>query len=121
MTGAMKDKLGPTGTYIWVDVRDLALAHVRAMESPEAGGKRFLLTAGHFANTQIVDILRRAFPELDDQLPRGDEALKEGAMPPQGEIYTYDNSRSKEVLGITYRSLKECVVDTVRSLQAVGA
>lgn len=35
-------------------------------------------------------------------------------------LYKYDNSRTKEVLGIQFRSLKESIVDTVRSLQALG-
>ncbi|MCJ1357744.1 MAG: methylglyoxal reductase (NADPH-dependent) gre2 [Icmadophila ericetorum] len=118
MTGAMKEKLGPTGMYLWVDVRDLALAHVKAVEVEEAAGKRFFLTAGKFANVEVVEIIKDAFPDLADKLPNG-EALKEGEMPKE-EMFSYDNSRSKEVLGVTYRSLKECVVDTVKSLQAVG-
>ena len=36
-------------------------------------------------------------------------------------IYNYDNSRSIQVLGIKYRSLEESIVDTVESLQSVGA
>ena len=114
----MKEKLGPTGMYLWVDVRDLALAHVKAVEVEEAAGKRFFLTAGKFANVEVVEIIKDAFPDLADKLPNG-EALKEGEMPKE-EMFSYDNSRSKEVLGVTYRSLKECVVDTVKSLQAVG-
>lgn len=38
---------------------------------------------------------------------------------PRVGIYNYDNSRAKEILGIRFRSLKESVVDTVKSLQAV--
>jgi nucleoside-diphosphate-sugar epimerase len=34
----------PTGTYI--DVRDVAWAHVEALKKQEAGGQRFLLSAG---------------------------------------------------------------------------
>lgn len=37
------------------------------------------------------------------------------------DIYKYDNSRAKEVLGIKFRTLKESVADTVKSLQVVGA
>jgi nucleoside-diphosphate-sugar epimerase len=32
----------------WVDVRDLALAHVLALEKKEAGGERFIANSGPF-------------------------------------------------------------------------
>jgi len=40
---------------------------------------------------------------------------------PADGIHKYDNSRTKDPLGIQFRSLKESIVDTVKSLQAVGA
>lgn len=114
--GKMQEKLAPTGTFIWVDVRDLAMAHVRAIELPEAAGKRFFVTAGHMSNKEIADSMRRHFPELSSKLPREES---ENDMPK--DIYKYDNSRSLDVLGLSYRSLDECVKDTVKSLLAVGA
>ncbi|KAI9038433.1 SDR family oxidoreductase [Aspergillus affinis] len=114
--GNDKDKLPPTGTFLWVDVHDVALAHVRAIEVPEAGGQRFFLTAGLYSNKQIVDIIRESHPELDDKLPPKDSADDTPA-----NIYGYDNTKSIEVLGIKYRSLKQSVGETVDSLLAVGA
>lgn len=32
--------------FSWVDVRDVAQAHVRALEVPEAGGQRFIIASG---------------------------------------------------------------------------
>lgn len=114
--GKMKDKLSPTGTFIWVDVRDLAIAHVKAIELPEAAGKRFFVTAGYMSNKDIADCIRENFPELKSQLPPEDS---QSDMPK--DVFKYDNSRSVEVLGLKYRSLNDCVKDTVKSLQAVGA
>ncbi|KAL6400059.1 NAD dependent epimerase/dehydratase [Ilyonectria robusta] len=54
---------------IWIDVRDAALAHVLAAETVEAAGKRFFVTAGYFSNREIVDIIRRNFPEYHSVLP----------------------------------------------------
>lgn len=116
MQGKMKDKLAPTGTFIWVDVRDLAIAHIKAIELPEAAGKRFFVTAGYMSNKHIANCIGKNFPELRSQLPPDDT---EGDMPE--DVYKYDNSRSREVLGLEFRSLEECVKDTVKSLQAVGA
>ena len=115
MTGKWKEKVDPTGMYLWVDVRDIALAHVKAIELPEAAGKRFFITAGYFTHQEIIEIIRGNFPDLASNLhpsPAND-------LPK--DIYKYDNSRSIKVLGLQYRSLEESVVDTVKSLQAVGA
>ena len=46
----MQNKLPALGyTHLWwADVRDVALAHVRALEVPEAGGQYFVTIAGAF-------------------------------------------------------------------------
>lgn len=43
------DSLANTG-LTWVDVRDLALAHVRALEIEEAGGERVIVSTGAYKN-----------------------------------------------------------------------
>ncbi|TVY85388.1 Ketoreductase [Lachnellula suecica] len=118
MTGKNKDEIAETGTFLWVDVRDLALAHVKALEVEEAADKRFFITAGYFSNKEIAEIIRKNFPALEKELPGKD--VKGGDYPKEG-VYKYDNSRTVEVLGIKFRSLEESVVDLVKSLQAVGA
>ena len=118
MSGKAKDEIPPTGTFIWVDVRDLALAHVKAAELAEAQNKRFFVTAGYFSNEEIADIVRDNYPELGDKVPA--KGTKGGEYPKEG-IYGYDNGRTREVLGLTFRSLKESIVDTVKTMQAVGA
>lgn len=114
--GQIKEQLAPTGVFLWVDVRDVALAHVRAIEVPEAGGQRFLVTAGHFTNKAIVDVIRETHPELESKLPP-----KNSPSDLPADIYGIDNSRSVNVLGFEYRSLKQTVPDTISSLLAVGA
>ena len=117
MIGKCKDGLTPSGVFFWVDVRDVALAHVKAMEVPAAANKRFFVTAGYYSNKEIAEIVRDSFPELASKVPEGD-ALKPGDYPTDG-LYKYDNSRTVEVLGVKFRSLKESIVDTAKSLQAV--
>lgn len=112
--GLDKETSPPTGTFLWVDVRDVALAHVRAIEVPEAGAQRFFVTAGHYTNKDVVDIIRDAYPEIKDRLPEATSDLPE-------DVYGYDNSKSRQVLGLEYRSLKEAVVDTAKSLLDNGA
>jgi len=118
ITGQCKEEIPDTGTYIRVDVRDLALAHVKAMELPDAADKRFFVTAGYFSNKEICEIIRKHFPEYKDELPKPE--IKCGDYP-EGGVYKYDNSRVMKVLGLKFRTLEESIVDTVKSLQAVGA
>ena len=114
--GKFKDKdLPPTGLYIWVDVRDVALAHVKIAETKEAYGKRFFCVAGHMSKSEIAEIVKLNFPEYMDKLP---SELKNDRPK---DVYGFDNSRSIEVLGLQYRPLDKCIIDTVKSLQAAGA
>ena len=119
IAGKMQSKLSPTGTYIWIDVRDLADLHVLAMEKPEAANQRYFTTAGLFANTDIVEVIGREFPEYKKGLPEG-EALKDGAYP-EGGCYKADNRKATDLLGRKWRGLDESVRDTVNSLKEIGA
>jgi nucleoside-diphosphate-sugar epimerase len=118
ITGQNKKEIADTGTFIFVDVRDLALCHVRAIEVEEAANKRFFITAGYFSNKEIAEIIRKDFPEYRDELPAED--VKGGGYP-EGGIYKFDNKRVVDVLGIKFRTLEESIVDLVKSLKSVGA
>lgn len=117
MQGKWRTSIPDTGVFLWVDVRDLALAHVRAMEVPEAGGKRFFVTSGYFCNRQIADTVRENFPELEGQVP-GKEV--EGGELPE-EVFKFDNRRAVELLGMKWTPLESSIVDLVKSLKEVGA
>lgn len=115
ISGKYKDGLPATRVVLFVDVRDIALAHVRAIEREEAQGKRFFVTAGFFRNSDVADVIKKNFPELADKLPATYEA------DPKEFGFEIDNSRGKEVLGLQYRSLDQTIPDLVKSLQSVGA
>ncbi|KFY65715.1 hypothetical protein V497_01306, partial [Pseudogymnoascus sp. VKM F-4516 (FW-969)] len=118
--GKAKDGLPNSGVFLWIDVRDLALVHVRQIEVPEAAGKRYFATAGYFSNKEIADAIEKNFPEYKDNLPAPD-ARAEGDYPNGSteSLHKYDNSRVK-TLGITFRTIEESTVDLVKSLKAVG-
>ncbi|KAJ5094433.1 ketoreductase [Penicillium angulare] len=114
MHGGWKEKLPPTGTWLWVDVQDIALAHLRAMEVSEAGGKRFFITADHFEMKEVAEIAKKNFPEYANQLPA--QLLSDKP----DSLYGFDNSRSKEILQLEYLPLETSVVDTIKFLQHHG-
>ena len=105
---------------IWVDVRDVAAAHVKAgLEIPEAGGKRLFVVSGVFSNAELAALVRKNFPEDKEKLPT--EETKGGELPDEGERFRYDNSETSKLLGIEWIGFEKSVVDTVKSLKAVGA
>ncbi len=53
-----------------VDVRDIAALHRAAMEAPDAGGHRYLATAGLISLIGAARTLRPAFPDYAAKLPR---------------------------------------------------
>lgn len=53
-----------------VDVRDVAALHLAAMETPWAGGRRFLASAGELSLIEGVNALRPAFPHYAAKMPK---------------------------------------------------
>lgn len=51
------------------DVRDVALAHVRAMIQPEAAGHRFIVGGRVFWMKDLARVLAQSFPDYASQLP----------------------------------------------------
>lgn len=129
MLGKMKDEVPASPILIWADVRDVALAHVRAAERPEAAGKRFFVTAGYFSNRELADEVQKLLPDVKiaptgGEFPEGTsvhELAKSELTLAAGGTFKYDNSRTREILGIEFRSLKDMLKDTIPTMKAIGA
>ncbi|KAH8683769.1 ketoreductase [Ilyonectria robusta] len=116
ISGKHKDGLPPTALPLWVDVRDVALAHVKAVEEPDAAGKRFLVTAGHYSNAEMGKILYESLPELRDRLP--DEENMGGAPNPNLQSFGYDNSQATKILGLEWIPHEKTVIDSAKAMLA---
>jgi nucleoside-diphosphate-sugar epimerase len=111
----------PNGQFSVVDVRDVALAHVLAMEKPEANGKRFILDGDGYhsdslrgnviAVNDVIAKCREYFPDYQftDAPGENPAAIKPG-------FRTTDNTLSKEVLGLEYTDMGETFKDSVSSM-----
>ncbi|KAI1186429.1 3-beta hydroxysteroid dehydrogenase/isomerase family protein [Nemania serpens] len=117
LKGSPSTPCPPTVNYLFVDVRDLSLAHVLALEKAEAANQRFLVTAGNYSNAEIAQVIGEEYPEYKGRMPIG-EALKSGERPATG-VNGYDNRKSIDVLGMQYRPLKESVVGVVDSIKGM--
>ncbi|KAM0513446.1 hypothetical protein ACHAPE_007910 [Trichoderma viride] len=114
LSGELED-VPDTGFWGFVDVRDLATAHVRALEVPEAGNERFFIVSGRYSYQKTADVLRASplIAEADKRLvPVG----KPGQNYPGPDVYEVDNSKSKKILGLKYRSFEESIVDAALNM-----
>jgi len=53
ISGGKDAKVPPTAIWRWVDVRDVAAAHVASIESGCKGNQRFLISAGEFTFQRV--------------------------------------------------------------------
>jgi len=111
--GKMKTEIAARAFH-WVDVRDVALMHVLAAELETAAGKRFIAAAGPYSNNEVAQIIKEKFAELSDKLPEEIDVSSAGAE------LTIDTTPAREILGIHFGTLDRAVMDTVKSLLAVG-
>jgi len=114
-----------------VDVRDVAQAHLEAMEKPVAG-QRFLLISTGIWFKDIGKILADRFKKDGYNPPTAVApfwllwlvAIFDGnvqiAVKRWGKVTEVDNTRSKEVLGISYTDIKQTLCDMGVSLIELG-
>lgn len=101
----------PTKGPVWVDVRDVANAHVKALRKAEAGGGRYLLASGIYCNQELADVSRRLFPKFGDRIPIGEPGKREAHT-----HYGVNTAETDKALGIKWRSLEETLSDVVPQL-----
>ncbi|XXH03299.1 hypothetical protein Hte_009697 [Hypoxylon texense] len=107
------DPIGPTFLYLYVDVRDVARAHLLAATVPEAAGKRWFTVAGELSNQQVANYLREALPEKSDVIPTGEP--EKASWKPEG-WYGASAPEVEKVLGLEYRSAEETIKDLAPQL-----
>lgn len=108
-----KDAAVPSDWFPWyVDVRDLAGAHLSALRTPEAGGERFIVVKKGISSQEICDLLRGRFPELKERTPIGTPGTKSGAV----GAYEISNEKAKRILGLNLRSDEDCFVELAKQL-----
>ncbi|KAK4039624.1 hypothetical protein C8A01DRAFT_36407 [Parachaetomium inaequale] len=102
----------------WVDVRDVAKAHVEALVRPEAGGKRFLLAAPErFSYGIAAGIVEEEFPAW----AKGRVVREEQVV---DDSHGVDGETAARELGLEYRGFRQTVrelVAQVREMEEAGA
>lgn len=106
-----------------VDVRDLAVAHRLAMESPQAAGNRYICAGPHVWVRDMARILATRYRVPTRRLPywalwtagRFDPAIR-GILDWVGQQELASADKAKRELGWTMRPLEQSVLDTAESL-----
>uniref|UniRef100_A0A7C9E307 NAD-dependent epimerase/dehydratase domain-containing protein n=1 Tax=Opuntia streptacantha TaxID=393608 RepID=A0A7C9E307_OPUST len=101
----------PNGSFGWVNVKDVATAHILAFEVPSANGRYCLVeTVAHYS--EIVRNLKELYPNA---------ALPDKCADDKPFVPTYQVSKEKtKSLGIDYIPLKQSLKETVDSLKEKG-
>lgn len=108
----------PAPIHHFVDVRDVALAHVRAATCKAARDQRILLNAGGFSETEMAQIMReKCSSELSGKTTPLSEANRLALHEKAPNRFT--SSRAKELLSMQYRSFETTIVDTVHALRVL--
>ncbi|BBG96415.1 NAD(P)-binding Rossmann-fold superfamily protein [Prunus dulcis] len=94
--------------YEWVDVRDVANAHILAFENASASG-RYCLVARIAHCSEVVKLLRGLFPALKIPEKCADDK-------PFTPIYQVSKERA-QALGVKFTPLEVTLKDTVESLK----
>ncbi|XP_016488259.2 cinnamoyl-CoA reductase CAD2-like [Nicotiana tabacum] len=98
----------PNATLGWVNVKDVALAHILAFENPSANGRYLMVEAvAHYS--ELVKILREHYPTM--KLP--EKCVDDKPFPPK---YQVNIERAKQ-LGVEFTPLAENIKETVESLK----
>uniref|UniRef100_A0A0E0ES96 cinnamoyl-CoA reductase n=1 Tax=Oryza meridionalis TaxID=40149 RepID=A0A0E0ES96_9ORYZ len=96
----------------YVDVRDVAAAHVRVFEAPEASG-RHLCAERVLHREDVVHILGKLFPEYPVPTRCSDE------VNPRKQPYKMSNKKLQD-LGLHFIPVSDSLYETVKSLQEKG-
>ena len=81
----------------WVDVRDVAKAHIIAFENEDAKNQRILLNSGRFTSQSLVDIINDKF-RFERKIPVGEPGSDKSVI--AESLATIDDTKSRELLGI---------------------
>lgn len=110
LTGSAKTYANSVQAY--VHVRDVALAHILVFENPSASG-RYLCAESVLHRGEVVEILAKFFPEYPIPTKCSDE------VKPRAKPYKFSNQKLKDI-GLEFTPVKQCLYDTVKSLQEKG-
>ncbi|KAJ8581220.1 NAD(P)-binding protein [Rhizopogon salebrosus TDB-379] len=120
-SGPSNELLASTGTC-WIDVRDLANAHVLSLEKEGAGGERIIVSAGLWKWQHFIDAANAISPPpklATGSLPKSNPGAGTG-HPSTVHVLYYDTTKAARILGLKYHTIAETTKDTLADYEAKG-
>lgn len=93
---------------VWVDVRDLALAHVKALITDKASNKRYVPSSPDTFSYKLA-------AKIMESHGLGKVKVDDADLIPLS--YDLDYQAIEKDLGIKFRSFEECIVDSIKQFQ----
>lgn len=118
LTGALQGGYDtPANELGAVDVRDVALAHVRATQLPQAGGTRALIGSFGGYPQEILDVANGLQPRPWAGLPAGP---KPGSTKGKETAHNIDTAQFQRVYGFKLHSIEDTVRDSLEDFKKRG-
>jgi nucleoside-diphosphate-sugar epimerase len=118
--------------FSFVDVRDVADLHIKAMLAPEAGGERYIAVAEFLWLAEVAAVLRRELGEGAKKVPtrkvpdllvkvmgRFDPSVR-SIVNQLGKKLTYSSEKARTELGWSPRPVADSIADTGRGMVDLG-
>lgn len=123
---AGKDPMVPNFAFPLVDVRDVALMHLRALERPETAGRRYLAADEPISMPDMGRILKAVYPARRIATMAAPSLILRGLalfdpevrsiLPKIGKVERVSNARARVEMGITFIPAAEALKASAASL-----
>ena len=118
--------------FSMVDVRDVAACQLAAMTVPAAAGERFIASEDFLWFSECAAILRQAFPAYAKKIPKRlvpdfvirlmaiVQPIYKQTLTELGRTRRASNAKARRVLGVEFRTAKDALIASARSLIELG-
>lgn len=123
----------PRVHIVCVDARDVAEAHLRAAQTDQASGGRYLAASDSLWFVEMARAIRDALGDDAKKVPSGEmpdflvrlvgffDKNTRAIVPDLGRERVIDNAQTRAALDMTFRPAREAAVATARSLVELGS
>ncbi|ODV86134.1 hypothetical protein CANARDRAFT_6629 [[Candida] arabinofermentans NRRL YB-2248] len=98
----------------FVDVRDVAKAHILGFELDDAQGKRLIAGGENFNFHKTIEVIQKHFPDYKGKLP----AVDSTQMPPETPFI--NNKKTNDTLGFEFIDIESSIIDQLNQFFSAG-
>lgn len=111
------DEITNTRNGSYIDVRDVARAHLECITNDNLDGHRLILSEAKYTMQTFADIINKNFPQLKGKIAKGVPGSDKKAIEELPTVL--DNHVTKELLGFEFKKIDEIVKDVIEQVLKV--